>query len=57
MKHETIRLGLTTCDAIVANGEINIITNVDRMFVEMKPLRVDRKPISFTHTELSELIC
>ncbi|MBU3034101.1 DDE-type integrase/transposase/recombinase [Tritonibacter mobilis] len=56
MKHETIRLGLTTCDAIVANGEVNIITNVDRMFVEMKPLRVDGRPISFTHTELSELI-
>ncbi|MBO9434041.1 DDE-type integrase/transposase/recombinase [Ruegeria sp. R13_0] len=56
MKHEPIRLGVTPCDAIVANGTIQAITKVTDLFVEMKPLRGDTEPISLTHAELSELI-
>ena len=55
MKHEPIRLGVTVCDAIVANG-IQVITKVTELFVEMKPLNGDSEGISLTHTELSDLI-
>ncbi|OCX60450.1 hypothetical protein BFP70_17730 [Thioclava sp. SK-1] len=56
MKHEAIRLGVTPCDAIVANGDIQVITKATDLFIEMKPLRGDAGPISLTHAELSELI-
>ena len=56
MKHEPIRLGVTTCDAIIANGELHAITKVTPLFVEIKYLRGDREPISLTHAELAELI-
>lgn len=56
MRHEPIRLGVTKCDAVVANRTIQVITKVTDLFVEMKPLRGDTEPISLTHTELSELI-
>ncbi|KJZ18988.1 hypothetical protein, partial [Loktanella sp. S4079] len=56
MKHEPIRLGVTTCDAIIANGELHAITKVTPLFVKMKYLRGDREPISLTHAELAELI-
>lgn len=56
MKHEPIRLGVTTCDALVANGKIQIITKVTALFIEMKPLRGNTEPISLTHSELSDLI-
>ncbi|MBM1817858.1 transposase family protein [Pseudosulfitobacter pseudonitzschiae] len=56
MKHEAICLGVTPCDAIVANGNIQVITKATDLFIEMKPLRGDAEPISLTHAELSELI-
>lgn len=56
MKHQPIRLGVTTCDAIVAGGQINVITKVNALFVEMKALRGDTQPISLTHAELTDLI-
>lgn len=56
MKHEQIRLGVTTCDAVIANGEIHAITKVTPLFVEIKILRCDAEPISLTHTELAALI-
>jgi|GEM_PF-2561558 len=56
MKHESIRLGLTPCDAIVANGNINVIEKATELFVKIKPLRGDANSISLTHRELSELI-
>ncbi|MDF3414427.1 DDE-type integrase/transposase/recombinase [Sulfitobacter sp. M57] len=56
MKHESVRLGVTTCDAIIANGELHAITKVTPLFVEIKYLRGDREPISLTHAELAELI-
>lgn len=56
MKHEPIRLGLTSCDAIIASGQINVITNAGDLFIEMKPLRGESEPISLSHTELAELI-
>ena len=56
MKHESIRLGVTPCDAIVANGKIQVITKVTDLFVQMKALRGGSEPISLTHFELAELI-
>jgi putative transposase len=56
MKHETIRLGVTTCDAIIANSELHAVTKVTPQLVEIKLLRGDREPISLTHTELADLI-
>lgn len=56
MRHQEIRLGVTPCDAIVANGDIQVITKATDLFIEMKSLRGDVGPISLTHAELSELI-
>lgn len=56
MKHEPIRLGVTSCDAIIANGKIQVITKVTELFVELKPLHGDAEPISLTHSELAALI-
>lgn len=56
MKHEAICLGVTPCDAIIANGNIQVITKATDLLIEMKPLRGDAEPISLTHAELSELI-
>jgi putative transposase len=56
MKHAPIRLGLTSCDAILSNGQIQVITKVTPLFFEIKPLQGDSEPISLTHKELSDLI-
>ena len=56
MTRERIRLGVTTCDAIVVRGQIQIISKVTEAFVEHRPLRGDGDPISLSHMELSELI-
>lgn len=56
MKHERIRLGVTTCDAIVANGSLHVITKVTPLFIEIRPLCGDGETVSLTHAELKELI-
>jgi len=56
MKHETIRLGVSTCDAIIANSELHAVTKVTPLLVEIKLLHGDREPISLTHAELADLI-
>ncbi|MGH1466567.1 MAG: DDE-type integrase/transposase/recombinase [Cognatishimia sp.] len=56
MKHEPMRLGVTTCDAIIANADLHAVTKVTPLLVEIKPLHSDREPISLTHTELADLI-
>lgn len=56
MKHEPIRLSVTTCDAIIANSELHAVTKVTPLLVEIKLLRGDREPISLTHAELAAFI-
>jgi putative transposase len=56
MKHTPIRLGLTSCDALVGSGEIHAITKATPLFYEIKSLKGDSEPISLTHKELSHLI-
>lgn len=56
MKDQQIRLGLNTCDAIVANGMVQIITKVTPLLIEIRPLRGSDTTISLTHYEVSELI-
>jgi putative transposase len=56
MKHEPIQLGVTTCDAILANGEFKPIKRVTPLLIELMSLRDDQEPISLTHAELAELI-
>ncbi len=56
MKHEKIRLGVTTCDAVVANGKIYAINKVTPLLIEIKHLRGDQDPITLSHQELAELV-
>ena len=56
MKHEPIHLGVTTCDAVMADGDIHGVTKVTSEFIEIKRLRGNDGPISLTHSELAGLI-
>lgn len=56
MKHTPIRLGLTSCDALVGSGEIHAITKATLLSYEIKSLKGDSEPISLTHKELADLI-
>lgn len=56
MKYQAIRLGVTPCDAIVADGEIHVITKVTPFSIEIKRLRGETELTSFTHSELADLI-
>jgi len=56
MKHMSVRLGLSTSDAVLANGEINFVQKVTDEFITLLANQADVGPQSFTHSELAKLL-
>lgn len=56
MKHMTIKLGLSTSDAVFANDKIHFVLKVTNDFVTLLAKHADAVAQSFTHGELAKLL-